>query len=120
MNMCFFPDCGSLVPGGCLGCKALRVLNAKNNNKYGPDRVYIGRPSKWGNPFVLGKYDRETAIRKYKEYILNKPELMAALPELFGKHLVCWCYPLACHGDVLMELVAELQKSRYTNNSSSR
>jgi hypothetical protein len=32
---------------------------------------------------------------------------MAALPELAGKHLVCWCAPLKCHAEVLIELVAD-------------
>jgi hypothetical protein len=29
---------------------------------------------------------------------------MAALPELKGRVLGCWCAPLACHGDVLAQL----------------
>jgi hypothetical protein len=33
---------------------------------------------------------------------------MAALPELRGKVLGCWCAPAACHGDVLAEMVAAL------------
>ena len=32
---------------------------------------------------------------------------MAALPELRGKDLVCWCAPLACHGDLLLRLAGE-------------
>jgi len=35
---------------------------------------------------------------------MNNPELLAALPELRGKDLVCWCSPLPCHADVLLEL----------------
>lgn len=67
--------------------------------------VYIGRPSKWGNPFVIGKDgDRDEVIRKYREWIKTQPELLAALPELKGKALGCWCSPRACHGDVLAEL----------------
>lgn len=67
--------------------------------------VYIGRPSKWGNPFTIGKDGtREEVIAKYLEYILNNDELMDALPELKGKRLGCWCAPLLCHGDVLKEL----------------
>jgi hypothetical protein len=34
----------------------------------------------------------------------ERPDLMAALPELRGKDLVCGCAPLACHGDVLLRL----------------
>jgi Domain of unknown function (DUF4326) len=67
--------------------------------------VYIGRPSKWGNPFVLGKDGtREQVIAKYRCWLLTQPALMAALPELRGKTLGCWCAPHACHGDVLVEL----------------
>ena len=68
--------------------------------------VYIGRGSKWGNPFVIGKHGtRDEVIEKYKMYILSKPELLEHLPELRGKILGCWCKPNACHGDVLVELL---------------
>jgi hypothetical protein len=71
--------------------------------------VYIGRPSKWGNPFAIGKDGtREQVIEKYRSWIPTQPELIAALPELKDKVLGCWCAPKACHGDVL----AELAKSR--------
>lgn len=68
--------------------------------------VYIGRPSKWGNPFEIGRDGtREEVIEKYRTWIVAQPELMAALPELRGKVLGCWCAPKACHGHVLAELV---------------
>jgi len=68
--------------------------------------VYIGRPSIWGNPFIIGKDgNREMVIKKFKEYILNKPELLKKLPELNGKILGCYCKPLDCHGDILIELL---------------
>jgi hypothetical protein len=73
--------------------------------KRSPYDVYIGRPSKWGNPFVIGKDGcREDVVRKYWEWVQEQPELMAALPELKGKVLACWCAPATCHGDVLAEL----------------
>ena len=68
--------------------------------------VYIGRPSKWGNPFAIGRDgSREEVIKKYREWIQKQPELMATLPELRGKVLGCWCAPLPCHGRVLVELL---------------
>jgi hypothetical protein len=71
--------------------------------------IFIGRPSKWGNPFIIGKDGtREEVLKKYKEYILNKPELLNKLSELKGKILGCYCKPLPCHGDVLEELIKEL------------
>ena len=67
--------------------------------------VYVGRPSKWGNPFVIGRDgEREQVIEKYRQWLLGQPALLAALPELKGKTLACWCAPKACHGDVLAEL----------------
>ncbi len=77
-----------------------------------PYDVYIGRPSKWGNPFshrlgTLARYrvrTREEAIERYGEWVTAQPQLMAALPELRGKVLGCWCKPQACHGDVLARL----------------
>jgi Domain of unknown function (DUF4326) len=70
-----------------------------------PFDVYIGRPSKWGNPFVIGKDgDRVTVINKYRTWLTTQPQLIAALSELKGKRLGCWCAPLPCHGDVLAAL----------------
>lgn len=66
------------------------------------DDVYIGRPSKWGNPFSIGKDGtRDEVIKKYKDYFLSNKELLADIEELRGKNLVCYCKPQACHGDVL-------------------
>ena len=67
--------------------------------------VYIGRPSKWSNPFVIGKDgDRDSVIQKYRDWLMTRPELLSALPELRGKVLGCWCAPRACHGDILSKL----------------
>ncbi len=79
-----------------------RVVHCKQE----PYDVYIGRPSKWGNPFTIGRDGtREEVIKKYREYVMGNTELMNALHELKGKVLGCWCAPKACHGDVLRELV---------------
>jgi hypothetical protein len=82
-----------------------RVVNWKKE----PFDVYIGRLSKWGNLFKIGKDgSREEVIQKYRHWILANPVLMAQVPsELKGKKLGCWCEPNACHGDVLAELADE-------------
>ncbi len=68
--------------------------------------VYIGRSSKWGNPFIIGKDgSREEVIQKYDVWLDTQPELLAALSELKNKVLGCWCHPKACHGDVLVARV---------------
>jgi hypothetical protein len=79
------------------------------NKRVSQDGVYIGRPSKFGNPFVLGRDgDRATVIARYETWLRSQPVLIeAAKRELRGKNLVCWCAPLACHGDVLMRIANE-------------
>lgn len=70
-----------------------------------PPMTYIGRPSKWGNPFVIGQDgNREEVVQKYREWIVTQSHLMKSLEEIRGHNLRCWCAPLACHGDVLLEL----------------
>jgi hypothetical protein len=71
------------------------------------DSVYIGRGSPWGNRYKIGEHgDRAEVIRKFRKYaeavILEYPDW---LEPLVGKDLVCYCAPLACHGDVLIEMI---------------
>lgn len=82
----------------------------QEDNQY----VYIGRKntqynvpqSKWHNPFrVHGPLSRHDVIEAFREYLMLEPELLADLHELQGKILVCWCAPLPCHGDILIDLV---------------
>ena len=44
----------------------------------------------------------------YEVHVRRRPDLLAALPELAGKRLGCYCKPEACHGDVLVKLLREL------------
>lgn len=79
-----------------------QVVHCKKSNY----DVYIGRPSDWGNPFVIGKDgDRADVIRKYRNWIMRQPDLLARVKkELQGQRIACWCKPEACHGDVLAEI----------------
>lgn len=64
--------------------------------------VYVGRGSKWGNPFHIGKDGtRDEVIEKYSVWLRTQPQLLAAVPELKGKILGCFCSPQNCHADVL-------------------
>jgi hypothetical protein len=73
--------------------------------------TFIGRPTKWGNPFKIGEHgDRAEVIARYRAWLLHpdQDELRnAARRELAGKVLGCFCAPLACHGDVLAEIANE-------------
>jgi hypothetical protein len=81
--------------------------------KQEPYDVYIGRGSKWGNPYshkkgTMASWEvdtREDAIRLFEEWFRAQPELVeAAKRELKDKVLGCWCKPLDCHGDVLLKI----------------
>ena len=92
----------------------------ENNN-----HVYIGRAnsevidgnnwpeisSDWCNPYKINKYNtREQVIEKYKHYIINKLiennyNLCLLFKKLRGKVLGCWCVPLQCHGEVLIQII---------------
>ena len=84
----------------------MKVVNLRKE-KYD---IYIGRPSKWGNIYEIGKDgNRDEVIAKYQQYIISKPELLQDLKELKGKTLGCFCKPLPCHGDVLIELIKDME-----------
>ena len=78
-----------------------KVLNARKVGKRSSaTQLYIGRPRKWGNPFVIARDgSRADVVAKYRAWIVAQPALMNALDELRGRDLACWCAPLACHGD---------------------
>lgn len=77
------------------------VVNRRSGEPYD---VYVGRPGKWGNPFLVGRDGtRAEVIAKYRAY-LSESGLIRYIDELTGKRLACWCAPLPCHADVLVEL----------------
>jgi hypothetical protein len=82
-----------------------KVLN-KYKDGMPTNAVYIGRPSKWGNPFEIGKDGtRNEVILLYQEWITAQPTKIAeAKRELAGKDLICFCSPKSCHGDILLEI----------------
>lgn len=79
--------------------------------------VYVGRPSKWGNPFTwrhapvalgVGIYTpKEEVLPRFRDW-LSKPaqaRLVAeAKQELRGRDLVCSCWPRPCHADTWLEI----------------
>lgn len=94
---------GKVAAYGKVKSKELRRLVTC---KQQPHDVYIGRPSEFGNPFVIGKDGtRAEVIAKYRDWFLAQPEMVAkARATLVGKVLACWCAPQPCHGDVLAEI----------------
>lgn len=89
--------------------------------------VYVGRPSRWGNPFEVGGYLRmeaylagevgaaeragcrinwpADAVAAFSWWVRVKNLTPAIRQDLAGRDLACWC-PLdqPCHADVLLEV----------------
>ena len=78
-----------------------------------PNTVYVGRPTRWGNPYVVGNTgikDSEDAVFAFEEMLkYGSDEIYPMedkiIDELRGKNLACWC-PLdqPCHADVLLRI----------------
>lgn len=83
--------------------------------------VYVGRPTKYGNPYRVGNTStggtisfipiHQTTIERtldaYRDYLTNKCTWIIedAQRELRGKDLACWCKEgTPCHADILLEL----------------
>jgi hypothetical protein len=96
-----------------------------------PGTVYVGRPSKWGNPWRAGqvrgdgtwppltaaqaaaRYERWLASRSSQpEHGVDRAVILRDLAELRGKNLACWCpADEPCHADVLLAMAAALPAS---------
>lgn len=84
--------------------------------------IPIHRPHTLGNPFKVETYGREQAIELYRLWLWRKIKIqdkrvMKALNELIKLErqgetvvLMCWCAPLACHGDVIVRAVEWLKR----------
>lgn len=69
------------------------------------DAVYVGRPTRWGNPFTVAQLGRVEALNQYNMWIRTTDKLkLEDFKELKGKDLACWCAPKACHADIILRI----------------
>ena len=114
----------------------IRIQRSRQHKQVSPNALpiqYVGRPSKWGNPFritgqkghwfVVNENDEplvtfddkkdaiDFCVDNYKEYITHEIKLgILNLNELQGKNLSCWCkIGERCHVDTLLELINKPQ-----------
>jgi hypothetical protein len=113
----------------------IRIQRSRQHKQTIP-AVYVGRPGKWGNPFLIGglykigngasgfgllrcldeKYNNgtftemktvEQCVEWHKEYLTRYPR--KDISELTGKNLSCWCkVGDPCHADLLLKLANDL------------
>lgn len=90
--------------------------------------MYVGRPTKYGNPFQGAREDAQWAVDRYTEF-LSEPKHLAVvnrglyyfnhgsygpdIEALRGRDLVCWCaLDAPCHADVLLDIANKSEVSR--------
>ena len=74
-------------------------LYNKKHDAIPPDAVYIGRGSKYGNPFSIGEHGtRDDVCDRFEQEVL--PQL--DVEPLRDKDLVCFCTPERCHGNSII------------------
>lgn len=84
--------------------------------------VYVGRPTRWGNPYRIGGTtevvaalanvrecgvvrDAKHAVSLYRRWLFHQQRAENLIPLLRGRDLACWCKPNdPCHADVLLEI----------------
>lgn len=68
--------------------------------------VYVGRPTRWGNPYKIGTCMIPDARAAVEAFAANLPlGKIRGIEELRGHDLACWCaLDQPCHADVLLEL----------------
>jgi uncharacterized protein DUF4326 len=88
-------------------------LYNKHHKDAPKDAVYIGRGSKWGNPFPI-QYKgrtRKESISLFRKKVDDDEEFRKQIKEeLRGKDMVCFCSPKECHGDYLMYIANEEER----------
>jgi hypothetical protein len=106
--------------------KPIRIQRKRTKGwKMPPDTIYVGRPTVWGNSFVVGSpfvrkkmqagggeisgntTSANDAVHFYRRFLTLELRIAARI-HLRGKNLACWC-PLdqPRHADVLLELANE-------------
>ncbi len=83
-----------------------RVVNIKEQRHQ--NFIRIDRLSIFGNPYKIGKgCTRKQSLKKYHKYFYSRikidREFRWAVEALKGHILACWCRPLPCHGDIIVE-----------------
>ena len=101
--------------------KPIRIQRKRTRGWKMPENtIYIGRPTKYANPFKLADFRisndegdvvaKAWVMRGFGEHLTCmqdfEPEKYAAiLSELHGKNVCCWCsLDENCHGDAWLEL----------------
>jgi hypothetical protein len=88
-----------------------------NKRNYKGKGIYVGRPSVLGNPFRAGRdgtrdYVVDVLYRnwlweqiKTNPIVYNELERLAEIARKGDLHLICWCFPLNCHVNIIKSAI---------------
>ena len=93
------------------------TVHCKRISRKDKNYVYLGRPSKFGNPFHIGKDGpRAVVIKKYLKWLIRRIEAgyitIHDFKQLVGKKCGCWCHPKPCHVDIVVLLTNSIVEWR--------
>jgi hypothetical protein len=112
---------------------ANRLQRSRRKGARTPDgAIYVGRPTRWGNPFMVRRFGHMKAVRLHERWLRYgmgaltlerlgfcpaeidalgrlRGEVYTNLHRLAGHDLVCWC-PLSspCHADLLLRMAVDM------------
>lgn len=116
----------------------MKVINGYRDGWVGENKLYISRyndklklkTSPLSNPYFISKArKRDEAIALYRRLIWQSikrcrdegivdgiMQELIRIAELDNVELVCYCKPLPCHGDVIINAVEWLKTQEWFNN----
>jgi len=88
------------------------IVNMRDTNAYD---YRIDRKTEFGNPYKIGlDGTRQDCIDQYRRMFLYRvrfnPQFRRKILAMKGKRLGCWCKPLPCHGDVIVEFLEKISR----------
>lgn len=91
---------------------SIRVVNQALDRHCveGGSRVYVGRPSVLGNPFVIAKYTTwlDRRIRLNDRAVISELERIKSIAIRQPVELACHCMPASCHAERVSEIVRRM------------
>jgi len=102
----------------------VRIQRSRKHKQVNPNGlpiVYVGRPSRFGNPYQIGDWSYylgracqtiDDVVESYRLRLNASPlQQRIAKRHLTGKNLSCWCrLDCKCHADVLLDFVNKTEK----------
>jgi hypothetical protein len=112
-----------------------RIQRKRTKNWKAPSgTVYVGRPTRWGNPFKVDSYtpNRTECIETFRDMLITRQhgtplwfDDFYLVPLKNKKYLSCWCkIGELCHADIWINFLnerankREIERTKFTASTS--